>query len=171
MLTSAPLERAMRKLLVISSALAIVTAFAAAPAEAASGKSAQARAEKREQCTTEARGATGLDRGRGFRTRFRACMVRQQTPDVRLAEPAGPRWRAAFLAPPPETSGAQPIRPNSLETSDSTLPTFSNFPFDTTRIAGRALRSRLLFRRVWRPMRSPRCGILVPGAPPNHRKS
>jgi hypothetical protein len=71
------LERAMRKLLVIPSVFAIVTAFAAAPAVAASGKTAQARAEKREQCITEARGATGLDRGRGFRTRFRACMLRR----------------------------------------------------------------------------------------------
>jgi hypothetical protein len=73
----ARLGRAMRKLLIISSALAIVTAFAAAPAAAASNKSAQTRAEKRAQCTAEAKAATGLDRGRGFRTRYRACMVRR----------------------------------------------------------------------------------------------
>jgi hypothetical protein len=67
----------MRKLLVLSSTLAIATALAAGLAVAASEKSAQTRAEKRAQCTTEAKAATGLDRGRGFRTRYRACMVRR----------------------------------------------------------------------------------------------
>jgi hypothetical protein len=66
----------MRKLLVILSALAIVTAFVATPAVGAAGKSA--RAEKRERCTAEAKGASGgLDWGRSFRARFRACMVRR----------------------------------------------------------------------------------------------
>jgi hypothetical protein len=72
----AALERTMRKLLVVSSALAIVATFVA-PAVGASGKSTQTRAQKREQCITEAKSVSGMERGRGFRTHYRACMVRR----------------------------------------------------------------------------------------------
>jgi hypothetical protein len=62
----------MRKLLVVSSALAIAIVFVAGPAQ-----SAQTRAEKRGHCITEAKGVAGKYWGRTFRTQYRACMVRR----------------------------------------------------------------------------------------------
>jgi hypothetical protein len=67
----------MGRLLFVSSVLAIVTALVAGPALAASGKSAQTRAEKRARCIAEAKNVAGMDWGRTFRTQYRACMVRR----------------------------------------------------------------------------------------------
>jgi hypothetical protein len=66
----------MLKALVVSAALTIFMTVSAATAFAAQTTKSQVWAEKRGHCITEARGVYMSDKGRGFRSRFRACMTR-----------------------------------------------------------------------------------------------
>ena len=64
----------MWKVLVASAALAFL-AVSGAPAFAAKAGKSQTWAEKRGHCINQARGEYTIDKGRGWRSRFRACMV------------------------------------------------------------------------------------------------
>jgi hypothetical protein len=67
----------MRKILIASAALALLTMGSGATAFAAKISKSEAWAEKRGHCITEARGIYMSDKGRGFRSRFRACMAQR----------------------------------------------------------------------------------------------
>jgi hypothetical protein len=66
----------MWKVLVASAALVVLT-ISGAPAFAAKAGKSQTWAEKRGHCITQARGEYTIDKGRGFRSRYRACMVQR----------------------------------------------------------------------------------------------
>jgi hypothetical protein len=65
----------MRKILVASAALAVLTTVSGAPAFAAKTGKSQTWAERRQHCIAQARAEHPIGKGRGFRTRYRICMV------------------------------------------------------------------------------------------------
>jgi hypothetical protein len=67
----------MRKAFVLASAVTVLVAMSGIATVDAAQKSGQSmtRAEKRGKCMTEARGWS--DKGRGWRSRYRACMARR----------------------------------------------------------------------------------------------
>ncbi len=65
----------MREMLVAPVALVVLATVSGAPAFAAKTGKAQTWAEKRKHCIAQARAEHPIGKGRGYRTRFRICMV------------------------------------------------------------------------------------------------